>query len=550
MTVQEVARPSITSVTSSIVMPIITGHFELKQRMIQLLHANRQFMDYVRLTLFPFSLLGEAKRWLKAEPANSITSWDDLARKFLARFFPSGKTAKIRSEIVAFKQKVGESLYLAWERFKGILRDYPHHNQTNEVLVHTFIEGLHPQTKIVVYAAAGGQVLEKNFDEIYALLNKFSKSNPDWQGEMGRNMVEKSPGVLELDVVSALSAQVSTLTYQVNQMTMIINKQKAQPLQQDPKKKKNTAHPEEELIPKPVDGNEKDNKGPEPIIETRPPPPFPQILQKQKDDATYKKFLDILSQVSVNLPLVEILQEVPKHEEFETVALTEECSARVQSKLPPKLKDPRSFTIPLSLGKQEVGRTLCDLGASINLMPSSLFKKLGLGVLRPTTITLQLADRSLVMPEGIIEDVLVRVGNFILPADFIFLDYEADEEVPIILGRPFLATGGAIIDVRAEKLKMRVDDEEVTLNVYKALKLPKHYKDLCMITVVELKGIEKSQYVNYSDPDGTTKLEEVVFAAERVKMIEKRARDERGDLPRACKKARLHGRKKKRKRST
>ncbi|XP_019225109.1 PREDICTED: uncharacterized protein LOC109206709 [Nicotiana attenuata] len=124
---------------------------------------------------------------------------------------------------------------------------------------------------------------------------------------------------------------------------------------------------------------------------------------------------------------------------------------------------------------------MCDLGASINLMPSSLFKQLGLGVLRPTTITLQLEDKSLVMPEVIIEDVLARVAKFILPIDFIVLDYRADEEVPIILGRPFLDTGGAIIDVREEKLKMRVDDEEITFNVYKALKLPKRYEDLCMI---------------------------------------------------------------------
>nr|XP_016442294.1 PREDICTED: uncharacterized protein LOC107767721 [Nicotiana tabacum] len=274
------------------------------------------------------------------------------------------------------------------------------------------------------------------------------------------------------------------------------------------------------LVPKPVEGNKKDDKGPEPEV-----PKYARYLR-------------------------DIVANKRRHAEFETVALTEECSAKVQSKLPPKLKDPGSFTIPLSLGKQEVGRALCDLGASINLMPSSLFKQLGLGLLRPTTITLQLADRSLVMPEGIIEDVLVRVGKFILPADFIILDYEAYEEVPIILGRPFLATGGVIIDVRAGKLKMRIDDEEVTFNVYKALKLPKHYEDFCMITVVELKEIEQSQHVNYSDPDGTTELEEVVFPAERVKMIEKRAIDKRGDLPRACKKARLHGRKNKRKRPT
>ncbi|XP_016488555.1 uncharacterized protein LOC107808535 [Nicotiana tabacum] len=329
-------------------------------------------------------------------------------------------------------------------------------------------------------------------------------------------------------------------------------------LEEVPEKKKYTARPEGELVPKPLEENKKEK----PEIVTRPPPPCPQRLQKQKDDAMYKKFLDILSQVRVNLPLVKILQEVPKyarylrdivankrrHTEFETIALIEECGARVQSKLPPKLKDPGCFTIPLSLGKQEVGRALCDLGASINLMPSSLFKQLGLGVLKPTTITLQLADRSLVIPERIIEDVLVQVGKFILLADFIVLDYEADEKVHIIMGRPFLATGGALIDVRKGKLKMRVGDEKITFNVYKALNLPKHYEDLCMITAVELKGVKQSPYTNCSDSDGTTELEEVVLQAECVRVIEKRARDERRDLLRVCKKARLNGRKKKRKR--
>ncbi|XP_070014908.1 uncharacterized protein [Nicotiana sylvestris] len=614
MAVQEVAIPSISNVTSSIVKPRITGHFELKQSMIQLLHANGQFMglphedpqqhmlnfleisdtyitngitpDYVRLTLFPFSLLGEAKRWLKVEPANSITTWNDLARKFLARFFPSGKTAKIRSEIVAFKQKVGESLYSAWERFKGLLRDCPHHNQTNEVLAHTFIEGLYSETKIVVDAAAGGQVLEKSFDGIYALLNKFSKSNPDWQGEMGRHTIQKSPGVLELDVVLALLAQVSMLTNQVNQMTMIINKQQAQPVQQvqiffevygaghkshlEDMLKKVMA--KQQALTATMRNLERQMGQLASAQNTRPAGALPSDTEpnpKAQVNTITLRNGRALEEVpkkkkNTNHPEGELAPtpEVPKHArylrdivankrshaQFETIALTEECSARVQSKLPPKLKDPGSFTIHLSLGKQEVGRALCDLGASTNLMPSSLFNQLRLGALKPTTITLKLADRSLVMLEGIIKDVLVRLRKFILPADFIVLDYEADEEVPIILGRPFLATGGAIINVRAGKLKMRVDDEEVTFNMYKALKLPKNYEDLCMITVVESKGIKKSPYVSYSDPDGTTKLKEVVFPAERVKMIDKRTRDERGNLPRACQKARLHGRKKKRKR--
>ncbi|XP_019259383.1 PREDICTED: uncharacterized protein LOC109237523 [Nicotiana attenuata] len=251
-----------------------------------------------------------------------------------------------------------------------------------------------------------------------------------------------------------------------------------------------------------------------PQLVARTPPPFPQRLQKLRDNATYKKFLDILKQVQINIPLVDILQEVPKYAkyikdivankrrltEFETVALTEECSSRIQGKLPQKLKDPGSFTIQITIGKYAVGRALCDLGASINLMPLSIFRQLGLGEPRPTTVILQLADRSLAHPEGVIEDVLVQVGSFIFPADFIILDYEPDQEVPFILGRPFLATGRAIIDVCEGKMTMRVGDRVEVFNVYRALKLPAHYEELSMISVVEGDATSLVPYMSPADP--------------------------------------------------
>ncbi|XP_070022297.1 uncharacterized protein [Nicotiana sylvestris] len=207
----------------------------------------------------------------------------------------------------------------------------------------------------------------------------------------------------------------------------------------------------------------------------------------------------MLSQVQLNIPLVNVLREIPKYAkyikdivahkrrltEFETVALTEECTSRVQNKLPQKLKDPGSFKIPVRIGNIDVGHALCNLGASINLMPLSLFKQLGLGAPRPTTVMLQLADRSIAHPEGVIEDVLLQIGKFIFHADFIILDYEADELVPIILGRPLLAIGDVIIKVREGKMILRVDDEEVVFNVYKAIQLPRHYEELSMISVVE-----------------------------------------------------------------
>ncbi|XP_038891567.1 uncharacterized protein LOC120080956 [Benincasa hispida] len=134
--------------------------------------------------------------------------------------------------------------------------------------------------------------------------------------------------------------------------------------------------------------------------------------------------------------------------------------------------DPGTFTLPYTIRRKMVGNALCDLGASINLMPLSIFKKLDIGEARPTMITLQLADRSIKLLEGKIEDFLVLVDKFIFLADFVKLDYEADREIPIILGRPFLATRQALIDVQKGELTIRLDDQEVKFNVLNVLKYP------------------------------------------------------------------------------
>ncbi|KAL5580055.1 hypothetical protein UlMin_012497 [Ulmus minor] len=232
----------------------------------------------------------------------------------------------------------------------------------------------------------------------------------------------------------------------------------------------------------------KDQDATAPIAQTLPKPssntiPFPQRLRKQNLDKQFSKFIDIFKSLHINLPFVDMLEQMPKYAKFlkevlsnkrkleanEKVMLTEECSAILQRKLPSKLKDPGSFTIPCTIGDFNFDKVLCDLGASINLMPLSIFRKLGLGAVKPTTVSLQLADRSIKHPRGIIEDVLVKVYKFIFPADFIVLDMEEDREIPLILGRPFLATGRTLIDVHQGKLILRVQDEQVTFNVFKAM---------------------------------------------------------------------------------
>ncbi|XP_038895966.1 uncharacterized protein LOC120084138 [Benincasa hispida] len=216
------------------------------------------------------------------------------------------------------------------------------------------------------------------------------------------------------------------------------------------------------------------------------PPPFPSRLKKKDDSKKFQRFLDILQQLHINIPLIEALEQMLSYVKFlkdilankrkigesKTVALTYECSALFQNTLPTKIKDPGTFTLPCTIGGKIVGNTLCDLGASINLMPLSIFKNLDIGEARPTTITLQLADRSIKLPEGKIEDVLVQVDKFIFQADFVILDYEANREIPIILGCPFLATGRTLIDVQKGELTIQVDDQEVKFKVLNALKYP------------------------------------------------------------------------------
>ncbi|XP_058783406.1 uncharacterized protein LOC131658089 [Vicia villosa] len=174
----------------------------------------------------------------------------------------------------------------------------------------------------------------------------------------------------------------------------------------------------------------------------RPPPPFPQRIRKAKKEQQFGK---------------KCLLKRKRLGEFTTVALNQECSQLVQGKLPPKLKYPGSFTIPCNIGDSFCGKALCNLGASINLTPLSVFKKLGIGAARPTTITLQMVDSSICYPQGKIEDVLVRVDRFVFLADFIIMDFDADEDIPILLGRPFLATGRTLINVEKGELTMRVN---------------------------------------------------------------------------------------------
>jgi len=121
----------------------------------------------------------------------------------------------------------------------------------------------------------------------------------------------------------------------------------------------------------------------------------------------------------------------------------------------------QSLGIKVVFGSEAIDKAMCDLGASISLLPLSLFKRMGIGELKPTEVTLKLVVRTTIHPIGFIEDILVEVGGIYIPTDFIVLDMNEDDQVPILLGRPFLATTGAIVDVKGGRIAFQVSDEMV-----------------------------------------------------------------------------------------
>ncbi|XP_028230583.1 uncharacterized protein LOC114410869 [Glycine soja] len=173
--------------------------------------------------------------------------------------------------------------------------------------------------------------------------------------------------------------------------------------------------------------------------------------------------------------LKDMLTKKGKYIHSDNIVVEGNCSAVIQRILPPKYKDPGSVTIPYSIGVVSVGKSLIDLGANINLMSLSMCRRIGELEIMPTRMTLQLADRSITRPYGVVEDVLVKVRQLTFPADFVIMDIEEDAEVPLILGPPFMLTTNCVVDMGKGNLQIGIDDQKITFDLFDA---EKHSLDL------------------------------------------------------------------------
>ena len=228
--------------------------------------------------------------------------------------------------------------------------------------------------------------------------------------------------------------------------------------------------------------------------------PYPSRVQPCLKSMS-SEIYDVFKHVNVNIPLLDAIKQIPSYAKFlkdlctvkrkmnvtKKVFLTEQVSSIIRNGMPLKFNDPGSPTIPCIIGTAKIEHALLDLGSSVNLLPTTLYEALGLGKLKDTSMILQLADRSMKMPKGIVEDVLVQVGNFYYPVDFVVLDMNISH-VPnhssIILGRPFLATSNALINCRNDMLKITFGNMALDLNIFSNAVEPKEIEDvheLCFV---------------------------------------------------------------------
>lgn len=240
---------------------------------------------------------------------------------------------------------------------------------------------------------------------------------------------------------------------------------------------------------------EKENQPYIPTPPYKPLIPYPQRLKQTKLDNQYKKLIQLIEKIHIEIHFIEAITQIPSYTKSLKDILTNkrklddpkpvERKAISDNKLAKKENEPGSFSILFVLGTHVIDKALIDLRASVSLMPLVVCKRINQGEPQPTRISLQLANRSMKFPIGILMDVPVKIGKIFIPTDFVVIDMMEDEEILILLGRPFLSTAGAIIDVKRGKMTFEVENEKVEFILSKFLQAPTMNDSCCSIGIID-----------------------------------------------------------------
>ncbi|GJW86856.1 MAK10-like protein [Tanacetum coccineum] len=416
--------------------------------------------ERTRLRLFQFSIRDQASNWLERLPAGSITTWEDLTTRFLAQFFPPGRTAKLRNDILMFQQHQRESLSEAWTLNKITTQvnkitttceicSGPHNTQY-------FMED--PKQAFVEYASShtdeAGERLVSNFIASQdARLSKFEADFKQKQSEL----TNKIDTVLKA-ITDRLAESLPRNTVKNPKLsTSLVLSARYYPTI-DPQC---SSHPSTSINAIKTCSKEANiSKTSQLQLRTGSGTQQPEEPKLTLED----EFQDL----HLNLPVLKVLAHALIYNAIldkyvESLELGKNRSAFVQGEVSAKMEDPELFTLPCRLGDSKPFETLVDLGSCVNIILLYLFKNINIGLLEETGHIFGLVEGTKSYPIGIVKDVEVHIGKLKLLNDFYLIDIKKDPETPLLVGRGFLATANAVIDCRMAKIAV---GEGITRSVF------------------------------------------------------------------------------------
>nr|GFB10597.1 reverse transcriptase domain-containing protein [Tanacetum cinerariifolium] len=401
---------------------------------------------------------------------------------FLEKYFPPSMVTKLRNEITNFRQRPDETLFEAWERYKLSIDRCPNHNMLPVTQIDTFYNGLTLRHRDTTNAAAGGTFMKRlersessssitfsSDTKIAALKVEMAKINKNLMRVLQVNQQVKAvtPNYETCDAPHSFSDCPATFMKMNTTSSLGLGTLPGNTITNPKEDPKGITTRRGTTYPGPTIPTTSSSLVVERETEATKDTVHPTNNESTKDvqpPVVQTKSL-ILTSEPVNSPTIEPVASPDKLYELARTPLNEHCLVVLLKKLPEKLGDLGKFLIPCDFPRMAECLAVADLGASINLMPFSVWNKLLLLDLSPTCMTLELADRLISRPVGVAEDVFIKVCTFHFAADFVVVDFDADPLVPLILGRSFLKTGRALIDVFEGELTLRVGKEAITFNL-------------------------------------------------------------------------------------
>ncbi|CAN6678254.1 unnamed protein product [Malus baccata var. baccata] len=448
----------------------------------------------LKMKAFPFSFREKAKDWLYELSPGTVTSWESMKRAFLEKFFPTSRVILLRKRISGIQQDEGESFPTYYERFKSLVASCPQHQMKEELLLQYFYEGLLPIERQMLDASAGGALVDKTPTVAKTLIANRALNAQQYEGDGQRSTPRKhqvNEGMQTRDKkVDELEKQVGQIAEFMGQFreqgklpssTFVNPKggfESAKAIMLRSGKEVGT-DPQPSKLAQREDKKLQFEEEDQAKATTRKEAPCRNLLHSlihpicpnQKEEAE-KDILETFRKVQVNIPLLDAIKQVPRYAKFlkelcttrkriltkEVVKVGENVSTILQRKLPPKCKDPGSFTIPCVIELKNDG------------------------------VIIQLADRSNAYPKGVLEDVLVQVNHLIFPADFYVLEMDESDHapsLPILLGRPFMKMARTKIDVFNGTLTMEFHWEVININLSDSMKYPSENHSCFAIDVID-----------------------------------------------------------------